>query len=44
MIYKYFQETVEKKSNKVAYLGTSLLDLSLSLLIFTVLEGGRAWA
>jgi EmrB/QacA subfamily drug resistance transporter len=44
MIWKFLQESVERKQHKIDYGGSMLLAFGLGALIFGVLEGGVRWA
>lgn len=41
---KYLHENVEKKKHKIDYLGAVLLTISISTLMFVLVEGGTKWA
>ena len=44
MLIRFFKENIERRRQRIDYLGAALLAVSLSLLILAVLEGGQAWA
>ncbi len=44
MLWRRFDERVERKRHRIDYLGASLLAVGGSLLILGLLEGGVAWA
>ena len=44
MLIRFFKENIERRRQRIDYLGAALLAVSLSLLILAVLEGGQTWA
>ena len=44
LIWRNFQERVERRQHRIDYAGAVLLTSAMTLLILGVLEGGQAWA
>ena len=44
LIWRNFQERVERRDHRIDYAGAVLLTSAMTLLILGVLEGGQAWA
>ncbi|MBN9606342.1 MAG: MFS transporter [Actinomycetales bacterium] len=44
MIWRRFEEKVEKRAHRIDYAGAALFTAALTLLILGVLQGGHAWA
>ncbi|GAA1991634.1 MDR family MFS transporter [Terrabacter lapilli] len=44
MLWRNYDESVERRRHRIDYAGAALLTVALTLLILAVLEGGQAWA
>ena len=44
MIWRNYDESVERRRHRIDYAGAAVLTVALTLLILAVLEGGQAWA
>jgi EmrB/QacA subfamily drug resistance transporter len=44
MLWRNYDESVERRRHRIDYAGAAVLTVSLTLLILAVLEGGQAWA
>ena len=44
MLWRNYNESVERRKHHIDYAGAIVLTVALTLLILAVLEGGQAWA